>query len=54
MSNLYRSAISAKLAKLPPDLPATSAPWKEDGDEESEVADTLGSLPGSGMGPPAM
>ena len=52
MSDLYRSAISARLAKLPQDLPLNS-----DGDEdneEGEGADTVGALPGSGMGPPAM
>ena len=47
MSNLYRSAISARLAKLP-QLP----PSDEDG-EEGEAGDFVGSLPG-GMGPPAM
>ena len=46
MSNLYRSAINARLSKLPP-LPT------ED-DEGEETVDALGDLPGSGMGPPAM
>lgn len=52
MSNLYRSAISARLAKLPQDLPPSSD-GNED-NEEDEAADTIGALPGSGMGPPAM
>ncbi|KAJ7574027.1 Alpha/Beta hydrolase protein [Mycena floridula] len=49
MSGLYRSAISARLARLPPDLPAVD----DEDDEEAEGLDSLGSLP-SGMGPPAM
>lgn len=49
MSDLYRSAMSARLAKLPRDLP----PHDED-EEKDEEEDSLGSLPGSGMGPPAM
>lgn len=44
MSHLYRSAISARIAKLP-DLPHS-----EDDDNVSEDADSIGSLPG-GMGP---
>ena len=48
MSDLYRSAMSARLAKLPLDLP----PSEED--DEDETVDFLGSLPGEGMGPPAM
>lgn len=44
MSNLYRSAIHARLSKLP------SPEELEDGDEEGEEADTLGSLPS--MPPP--
>lgn len=47
MSDLYRSAISARLAKLP------QLPPSEDDVEQDEAADTIGSLPG-GMGPPAM
>ncbi|KAF5367808.1 hypothetical protein D9757_010328 [Collybiopsis confluens] len=47
MSNLYRSALSARIAKLPADL----GPAEDGVDEET---DSLGSLPGSGMGPPAM
>lgn len=50
MSDLYRSAISARIAKLPP---STIFP-DEDVDEEGEGADTIGNLPGSGLGPPAM
>ena len=48
MSDLYRSAISARLAKLPPSLPT------EDDEGEEEMADSIGDLPGSGLGPPAM
>lgn len=50
MSDLYRSAMSARLAKLPLDLPPT------DDTEEEESLDELGSLPGpgTGLGPPAM
>jgi protein phosphatase methylesterase 1 len=52
MSDLFRSAISSRLAKLPPDVPI----YTDDGDEdeEAEAADSIGELPGSGMGPPAM
>ncbi|KAI0084128.1 protein phosphatase methylesterase [Irpex rosettiformis] len=46
MSHLYRSAVHARIAKLP-DLPQT------EGDEEDEAADSLGSLPPS-MGPPLL
>ncbi|KAJ7484415.1 Alpha/Beta hydrolase protein [Mycena latifolia] len=49
MSSLYRSAMSARLAKLPAELP----PSDED-DDVSELGDSLGFLPGSGLGPPAM
>ncbi|KAL0568844.1 Protein phosphatase methylesterase 1 [Marasmius crinis-equi] len=51
MSDLYRSALSARLAKLPPDIPTMDAE-----DEEDEENDSLGDLPipGSGLGPPAM
>ncbi|KAG5638531.1 hypothetical protein H0H81_012031 [Sphagnurus paluster] len=48
MSDLYRSALSARISKLP------SLASNEDEDDENEEADSLGSLPGSGMGPPAM
>ncbi|KAK0206750.1 Alpha/Beta hydrolase protein [Desarmillaria ectypa] len=47
MSDLYRSAMSARIAKLP-EIPHTEA------DEDEESADSLGSLPGSGLGPPAL
>ncbi|OCH94861.1 protein phosphatase methylesterase [Obba rivulosa] len=46
MSELYRSAIQARIAKLPP-MPASAE------DEEAEAADSIGTLP-TGMGPPAM
>ncbi|KAJ8592850.1 protein phosphatase methylesterase [Rhizopogon salebrosus TDB-379] len=46
MSSLYRSAISARIAKLP-QLPPTD----EDDDEQSELADGIGAL-STGMGPP--
>ena len=55
MSDLYRSAISARLAKLPRDLPPGNEGDSEN--EEVEAADSIGDLPavpGSGMGPPAM
>ena len=51
MSDLYRSAMHARIAKLPQlplDLPA-----EEDGDEESEAADSIGALPSLSMGPPS-
>ncbi|KAF8629947.1 hypothetical protein AX17_005513 [Amanita inopinata Kibby_2008] len=55
MSDLYRSAISARLAKLPQDLPPSGEDdIEENEDEEAEAADSIGALPGSGMGPPAM
>ncbi|OJA08331.1 hypothetical protein AZE42_07215 [Rhizopogon vesiculosus] len=46
MSSLYRSAISARIAKLP-QLPPTD----EDNVEQSELADEIGAL-STGMGPP--
>jgi protein phosphatase methylesterase 1 len=49
MSDLYRSAIHARLQKLPPMPPPEEL---EDGDEEEEEADTLGSLPS--MSPPPL
>ncbi|KAF9449758.1 protein phosphatase methylesterase [Macrolepiota fuliginosa MF-IS2] len=52
MSDLFRSAISSRLAKLPPDIPGYHNEDEED--EEAETADSIGALPGSGMGPPAM
>ncbi|KAG6811480.1 hypothetical protein H0H92_007252 [Tricholoma furcatifolium] len=42
--------MSNRLAKLPPDVPP---PACTEDDESEEAVDTLGSLPGSGMGPPA-
>lgn len=48
MSSLYRSAISARIAKLP-QLP----PSHEDDDEQSEIADGIGEL-STGMGPPPL
>ncbi|KIY63708.1 protein phosphatase methylesterase [Cylindrobasidium torrendii FP15055 ss-10] len=48
MSDLYRNAMNARLAKLPATLPG------DDGDEEEEETDGLGALPGQGLGPPAM
>jgi len=54
MSNLYRSAISAKLAKLPSDVPTHYPGIVLDEDNEDEEDDPLGDLPGSGLGPPAM
>jgi protein phosphatase methylesterase 1 len=50
MSDLFRSAISSRLAKLPPDIQT----YAHEEDEDEEVADSIGALPGSGMGPPAM
>jgi protein phosphatase methylesterase 1 len=50
MSDLYRSAMHARIAKLPqlpPDLPG-----EEDEDEEIEAADSIGALPSLSMGPP--
>ncbi|KAL4074924.1 Alpha/Beta hydrolase protein [Scleroderma yunnanense] len=49
MSQLYRSAISARMANLP-DKSADSE--DEANEEHDELADSLGSLP-TGMGPPA-
>ncbi|KAJ3571983.1 hypothetical protein NP233_g3398 [Leucocoprinus birnbaumii] len=42
MSDLFRSAMSARISKLPPDIPVY-----EDDDEEAEAADSIGVLPGS-------
>lgn len=42
MSNLYRSAIHARLSKLPPMPPSEEYENEDEGEEE---ADTLGSLP---------
>lgn len=52
MSNLYKNAMQARIAKLP--HPDTLAPFQNSEDEESEAADSIGALPGSGLGPPAM
>lgn len=52
MSDLYRSAIGARLSRLP-QLPPISRS-EGDEDEDDEGTDSIGSLPGSGMGPPAM
>lgn len=48
MSQLYRSAIGARLAKLP-----DKSPEDEANEVNDELADSLGSLP-SGMCPPAL
>lgn len=57
MSDLYRSAISARTAKLPVVLP-TPASVRNDGEheegEDAERDDSISSLPGPGLGPPAM
>jgi len=50
MSDLYRSAMQARIAKLP-QLPL-DLPTEEDEDEESEAADSIGALPSLSMGPP--
>lgn len=52
MSDLLRSAISARVSKLP-QLPAIDADEGID-DEGIEENDSIGDLPGSGLGPPAM
>ena len=51
MSDLYRSALGARLAKLPPDIPIS-----DEAEYDEEENDSLGALPvpGSGLGPPAM
>ncbi|KAI0075243.1 protein phosphatase methylesterase [Panus rudis PR-1116 ss-1] len=49
MSDLYRSALSARISKLP-SLPPDQ---NDEEDEESEAADGIGALP-STMGPPAL
>ncbi|KAF9483250.1 protein phosphatase methylesterase [Pholiota conissans] len=58
MSNLYRSAISARAAKLPVVLPTPSPSMDTAGvneeDEDAEGEDSVGSLPGPGLGPPAL
>jgi len=52
MSNLYRSAISARASKLPQTLP--DIPTNLEDEEDEEEIGTIGELPGSGLGPPAM
>ncbi|KAJ7318823.1 Alpha/Beta hydrolase protein [Mycena albidolilacea] len=56
MSNLLRSTMSARLAKLPVDLPPLSA--EEEAElEDDEAGDSVGALSGggySGLGPPAI
>ena len=52
MSDLLRSAISARVSKLP-SLPAIHAD-EGTGDDEENEDDSIGDLPGSGLGPPAM
>ncbi|EGN99363.1 hypothetical protein SERLA73DRAFT_182314, partial [Serpula lacrymans var. lacrymans S7.3] len=47
MSDLYRSAISARIAKLP------SLPPSDEDDEQDEATNIIGLLP-TGMGPPAL
>ncbi|KAF9522149.1 Alpha/beta hydrolase family-domain-containing protein [Crepidotus variabilis] len=56
MSNLYKSAIGARLAKLPADIPYTRHPGADEDAEadEEEENDLIGDLPGSGLGPPAL
>jgi len=54
MSDLLRSAISSRIAKLP-HLPTIHAEEStSDDEEENEENDSIGDLPGSGLGPPAM
>jgi protein phosphatase methylesterase 1 len=50
MSDLYRSAMHARIAKLP-QLPP-DVPGEEDEDEESEAVDSIGALPSLSSGPP--
>jgi protein phosphatase methylesterase 1 len=52
MSDLYRSAIGARISKLP-HLPSL-ADSEDDEQERGETEDCVGMLPGSGMGPPAL
>jgi protein phosphatase methylesterase 1 len=51
MSDLYKSSMHARIAKLP-DLSALHLD-EEDEDEEEDELDEIGDLP-SGLGPPAM
>ncbi|KAF8960062.1 Alpha/Beta hydrolase protein [Flammula alnicola] len=57
MSGLYRSAMSARLAKLPPPPPTRVCEYDDDAaiaeeaeDEEDEEGDTISALPGQGLG----
>ena len=50
MSDLYRSAMHARIAKLP-QLPPEHLEWEDD-DEESEAADSIGALPSLSTCPP--
>jgi protein phosphatase methylesterase 1 len=52
MSDLYRSAIHARIAKLP-QLPPDLLGEEEDDDEESEAADSIGALPSISTSSPA-
>ncbi|PPQ83492.1 hypothetical protein CVT25_006982 [Psilocybe cyanescens] len=57
MSNLYRSAISAraaKLAQLPPIQNSPKETHEAVGEDEDEENESISDLPGSGLGPPAM
>lgn len=54
MSNLHRSAISARLSKLQSYMPSHYPGMDFDEDNEEEEGDDIGDLPGSGLGPPAM
>ena len=53
MSDLLRSALSARVSKLPI-LPAIEAEEAAGDEEVNEENDSIGDLPGSGLGPPAM
>jgi protein phosphatase methylesterase 1 len=50
MSDLFRSALHARIAKLP-DISTLAL---GDEDEDAEAGDAIGALPGRGLGPPAM
>jgi hypothetical protein len=53
MSDLYRSSMQARIAKLP-DLALLGIEDNDEDEEEEEENDNLSALPGSGLGPPAM
>jgi protein phosphatase methylesterase 1 len=53
MSDLYRSSMQARIAKLP-DLASLGIEDNDEDEEEEEENDNLSALPGSGLGPPAM